>query len=112
MYRNRESFSGLRRVNISKHQRSDLRDYTVTNKGFPGGSDGKESARKEGDQSSIPESGRSLGEENGNPLLNSCLENPMDGRAWRATVHRVTKSWTQLSNFIFTFSDKQIKGYN
>ena len=84
----------------------------VTNKGFPGGSDGEESACNVGDQSSIPGSGRSLGEENGNPLQYSCLENPMDGGAWQATVHRVTQSWTQLSNFIFTFSDKQIKGYN
>ena len=35
---------------------------------------------------------------NGNPLQYSCLENPMDGGAWRAAVHGVTKSWTQLSN--------------
>ena len=33
----------------------------------------------------------------------SCLENPMDGGAWWATVHGVTKSWTQLSDFTFTF---------
>ena len=39
-----------------------------------------------------------IGEGNGNPLQYSCLENPMDRRAWTATVHRVTKSWTQLSN--------------
>ena len=39
---------------------------------------------------------------NGNPFQYSCLENPMDGGAWRATVHRVTKSWAQLSNFSFT----------
>ena len=43
---------------------------------------------------SIPGSGRSPGEGNGNPLQYSCLENPMDGGAWRATVHRVTKSDT------------------
>ena len=42
----------------------------------------------------IPGSGRSPG--NGNPLQCSCLENPMDRGAWRATVHGVTKSWTQL----------------
>ena len=46
------------------------------------------------DVSSIPGSGRSPGEENGNPLQDSCLENPMDGGAWRATVHGVTKSQT------------------
>ena len=40
--------------------------------------------------------GRSPGEGNGNPLQYSCLENPMDRGAWRATVHGVTKSWTQL----------------
>ena len=45
-----------------------------------------------GDMGSIPESGRSLGGY-GNPLQYSCLENPMDIGAWRATVHSVTKSW-------------------
>ena len=40
------------------------------------------------------------GEENGNPLQYSCLENPMDRGAWRATVHGVAKSWTQLSDLI------------
>ena len=45
----------------------------------------------------------SPGEENGNPLQYSCLENPMDGGAWWAIVHGVTKSWTWLSDFTFTF---------
>ena len=45
---------------------------------FPGGSEGKESACNAGDQDSIPESGRSPGEENGNPLQYSCLENSMN----------------------------------
>ena len=49
------------------------------------------------DVGSIPGSGRSSGEGNGNPLQDSCLENPIDSRAWRATVHGVAKSWTQLS---------------
>ena len=44
------------------------------------------------DTGSIPGSGRSLGEGNGNPLQHSCLENPMDRGAWRATVHGVAKS--------------------
>ena len=62
--------------------------------GFPGGSDGKESACDAGDLSLIPESGRFPGEESGNPLQYSCLENPMDrGGAWWATVHRISKSW-------------------
>ena len=45
---------------------------------------------------SIPGLGRSPGGGHGNPLQYSCLENPMDRRAWQATVHRVTKSWTCL----------------
>ena len=52
-----------------------------------------------GDLGSIPESGRYLGEGNDNTLQYSCLENPMDRGAWWATVHRVAKSWTRLSNF-------------
>ena len=50
--------------------------------GFPGGSDGKESACKVGDLGLIPGSGRSPGEGNGNPLQCSCLANPVDRRAW------------------------------
>ena len=49
--------------------------------GFPGGSDGKVSACNAGDPGSIPGSGRSSREGNGNPLQPSCLENPMDGGA-------------------------------
>ena len=45
----------------------------------------------------------SNGEGNGTPLQSSCLENPMDGGAWWAAVHGVARSWTQLSDFIFTF---------
>ena len=45
----------------------------------------------------------SNGEGNGIPLQYSCLENPMDGGAWWAAVHGVTKSWTRLSDFTFTF---------
>ena len=55
------------------------------------GIDGKESAHKAGDQHSIPESGRSPGEGNGNPLQYSCLENSMVRGAWQATVHEVAK---------------------
>ena len=43
------------------------------------------------------------GEGNGTLLQYSCLENPMDGGAWWAAVQGVAKSWTQLSNFPFTF---------
>ena len=62
--------------------------------GFPGGSEVKASACNAGDLGSVPGSGRSPGEGNGNPLQYSCLENVMDGRASRATVHGVTKSQT------------------
>ena len=67
--------------------------------GFPGGSEVKASAGNAGVPGSIPGSGRSPGEGNGNPLQYSCLENPMDGGAWWATVHGVAKSQTRLSDF-------------
>ena len=60
-------------------------------KSFPGGSDGKPSAYNAGDPASIPGSGRSPGEGNGTTLQYSCLENPMDGGAWWATVHGAAK---------------------
>ena len=68
--------------------------------GFSGGSDGKEFVCNAGDPGSIPELGRSPGEENGYPGLQySSLENSMDRGAWWTTVHVVTKSRTQLSVF-------------
>ena len=67
--------------------------------GFPGGSEVKAFASNTGDLGSIPGSGRSPGEGNGNPIQYSCLENPMDGGAWWATVHGVAKSRTRLSDF-------------
>ena len=63
---------------------------------LPGGSNGKASAYNAGDLGSIPGSGRSPGEGNGNPIQYSCLENPMDGGAWWATVHGVAQSWLCL----------------
>ena len=63
---------------------------------FSGGSDSKESACNAGALGSIPGLGRSPGEENGNPLQYSCLENPRDTGAWRAIVHRVAQSQIQL----------------
>ena len=59
--------------------------------GFPGGSEGKESACRVGDPGLIPGSGISLGEGNGNPLQYSCLENPMDRGAWLAPVYGVAR---------------------
>ena len=65
--------------------------------GFPGGSNGKESACSAGDLGSIPGLGRFPGEGNGYPLQYSDLENSMD-----CVVHGVAKSWIQLSDFHFT----------
>ena len=67
--------------------------YTTVHKiGFPDGSAGKESTCNTGDTGdagSIPGSGRSPRRGNGNPFRYSCLENPMDGGVWQATVQRV-----------------------
>ena len=62
--------------------------------GFPGGSDGKESACNSGDMGLIPGLGRSPGKGHGNHLQYSCLENPMDRGAGLYIVHGVTKSQT------------------
>ena len=79
--------------------------------GFPGGSDHKESAYNAGDPGSIPGLGRSPGEENGKPLQCSFLENPMDRGAWWATVHRVRKSRTQVSDYHFHFLFSGVGGF-
>ena len=68
----------------TEHKKAKMQAY--------GGSDGKESACNAGGRGSIPGSG----EGNGNVLQYSYLENPMDRGAWRAIVHGVTKSQTQL----------------
>ena len=75
---------------------------------FPGGSDGKESACNAGDHGSIPGSGKSPGEGNGNPLQCSCLENSMDRGAWWVTVRGVSRSRIQLNSFTFIFTDLEI----
>ena len=64
---------------------------------FPGGSEGKESVGNVGESTSIPGSGRSPGDVNGNPLQYHCLENSMDRGAWQAAVHMVSKGQTQPS---------------
>ena len=61
---------------------------------FPGGPAVKDSPANAADTGLIPGSGRFPGEGNGNPLQYSCLENPMDGGVWWATVHKVAKSQT------------------
>ena len=63
-----------------------------------GGSDGKQSACIAGDLGLNPGLGKFPGEGNGNPFQYSCLENPMDRETWWATLHRVTKSQTRLSD--------------
>ena len=64
---------------------------TLHSLGFPGGSDGKESACNAGDPDSTPGLGRSPGEGNGNPPQYPCLENSMDRGAWRATDHGIAE---------------------
>ena len=61
--------------------------------GFAGGSDGTESACNAGDAGSVPELWRFPGGGNGNPLQHSCSENPLDRRAWWATVHGDMTEW-------------------
>ena len=84
----------------------------LIHRAFPGGSDSKEKpACNAGDLGSIPGSGRSPGEGNGNPLQFSCLENPIDRDDWQATVSRVTESDTteQLTHTHETETDSQIQ---
>ena len=73
--------------------------------GFPGGTSRKESTcrcRRHRDSGLISGSGRYPGEGHGNPLQYYCLENPMERRVWWAIVHRIAKSWTQLSDLAHT----------
>ena len=74
--------------------------------GFPRGSVVKNPPANAGDLGSIPGSGRLPGEGNGNPFQYSCLRNPMDREAWRATVHSVVKELdtTELLNITFCTS--------
>ena len=83
-------------VQMSTSWRVDKQNlYLYNGMGFPGGSDGKESACKAGDLGSIPGWGRSPGEGNSYPLQFTCLENSMDrGAGWTA-VHSTAKSWTK-----------------
>ena len=71
---------------------------------FPGGSDGNESTCNAGDLASIPGSGRSPEDGNGNPLQYSCLENSMDRGAWWATIQESQRIWHDWATNIFTFT--------
>ena len=73
----------------SSHQVADLQGLHITC--FPGGSDSKSLACSAGDLGSIPGSGRSAGEGDGDTIQYACLENSMDRGAWWATVHGVTE---------------------
>ena len=75
--------------------------------GFPGGSDGKESACHVGDPGLIPGLGKFPAEGKGYPLQHSCLENSMDTGAWQATVHGIAKSWTWLTH-TYTHTQKSL----
>ena len=68
---------------------------------FLDGSGSKAPVYNVGYPGSLPGSGRSPGEGNGNQLQYSYLENPMDRGAWEGIVHGVAKSWTRLSDFTF-----------
>ena len=72
-------------------------ELSIQPMGFPGDSVVKNPFAKAGDLGSIPGSGRSHGEGNGNPLQYSCLGNPTDREGWQATVQSVAKIWTQLN---------------
>ena len=81
--------------------------------GFPGGSDGKESACNVEDLGLISGLGRSPGRGHGNPLQYSCLENPHGQRSLAVTVHRVTKSQTQLKQLrAYTILDSRDSAVN
>ena len=73
---------------------------------------GKASAYNAGHPGLIPGSRRSSGEGNGNPLQYACLENPMDGGAWWATVYGVTKSQTRLSDFTHSYENIELSFFN
>ena len=86
-----------RRVLYYLHHLGSPYKSIIKNKYRFGGSDNKVSACNTGVLGSIPRSGRSPGEGNGNPLQYSCLENPMDTGAGRATVHEVARVGQDLA---------------
>ena len=82
---------------------ANIKGVTYSQRGFPGGSEGKESACSTGDLGLIPGLGRSPGEGNGYPLQYSCLGNPLNREAWRAPVHGVAKRQLCPSDSHFPF---------
>ena len=94
--------SFLDKLRACTHTHTHTHTHTYSISGLPRWLSGKESAFNVGDIASIPGSGRSPGEGNGN-LLYPCLGNPMDRGVWRAIGLEVTKSWTQRSNWAPTY---------
>ena len=87
----------LSHVHNNVNSKSLLSARQITLRGFSGCSVIKDPLANSGDERSIPRSGRSPGEGNGNLLQYTCLENPMDRGAWQTRVHGVAKSQPQLS---------------
>ena len=103
----------LKKTQTTQSVFNDIRKWLLCHFiGFPGGSDGEESAYNAGDLGSVPGLGRSAGEGNGYPLHYSFLENPMDRGAWWATIHGVTKSQTRLKQLNVHTSWKQHEGFS
>ena len=89
-------------LRLYRYKENQILSSSHLDTGLPRWLSGKESTgntRDARDPGSIPGSGRSSGEGNGNPFQDSCLENSTDRGAWGATVHGVAKSWTQLSDW-------------
>ena len=84
----------LKQGSVKIARSHEKRLLNLVHKDFPGGSDDKASVYNAGDPGSIPGSGRSSGEGNGNPLQYFCLGNFMDRGAWWAIARRVANSWT------------------
>ena len=96
---------------VSPHNNLRNKFYYSTHIGFPGGSNGKESACSAKDPGLIPGARRSAAEGNGYPLQCSCLENPMDRGARRVLLHGVTKSEYWLSTYHVPFINEETEAH-
>ena len=92
------SYVQILTLNVTAFRNRAFKEIINVKWGFAGGSGGKESVCNAGDPGSTPGLGRSPGEQNGYPLQYSCLENPMDRGAWRATAPGVAECWPRLRN--------------
>ena len=101
-----EALAEAASLNLKKNHIIPICIHPLTLWGFPAGSVVKNPPANAGDIASIPESGRSPGEGNDNPLQCSCLENPMDRGAWWATVHGVEKELVMT----YQLNNNNIKG--